>query len=58
VHWWHLFWRIVPEARQALDQVAMFLEQLWASQRPAPAAGVLAQRPGARRRATYNNRDL
>ena len=58
VHWWHLFWRIVPEARQALNQVAMFLEQLWASQRPAPAAGVLAQRPGARRRATYNNRDL
>ena len=52
VHWWHLFWRIVPEARQALDQVATFLEQLWASQRPAPAAGVLAQRPGARRRAT------
>ena len=30
VHWWHLFWRIVPEARQALDQVAGFLQQLWA----------------------------
>ncbi|MDO7848171.1 alpha/beta hydrolase [Hymenobacter sp. M29] len=29
VHWWHLFWRIVPEARQALDQVAAFLEKRW-----------------------------
>ncbi|MBJ6111685.1 alpha/beta hydrolase [Hymenobacter sp. BT523] len=31
VHWWHLFWRIVPEARQALDQVASFLEKTWAA---------------------------
>ena len=36
VHWWHLFWRIVPEARQALDQVAGFVEKLWASQAVAP----------------------
>jgi acetyl esterase/lipase len=32
VHWWHLFWRIVPEARQALDQVAAFLDAMWQSQ--------------------------
>ena len=29
VHWWHLFWRVVPEARQALDQVADFVEGVW-----------------------------
>ncbi|GAA4355113.1 hypothetical protein GCM10023185_17700 [Hymenobacter saemangeumensis] len=29
VHWWHLFWRLVPEARQALDQVAGFVHKLW-----------------------------
>ena len=52
VHWWHLFWRIVPEARQALDQVAAFLEQLWAGQGAARAAELTpAQRPVARRRA-------
>ena len=51
VHWWHLFWRIVPEARQALDQVAAFLEQLWASQRMAKAPDALVQRPVVRRRA-------
>ena len=52
VHWWHLFWRTVPEARQALNQVAGFLEKLWASQGAVPA--VLAKpirRPIARRRA-------
>ena len=52
VHWWHLFWRIVPEARQALDQVASFLEALWASQgagtTPLP---VSEKRPATRRRA-------
>ena len=32
VHWWHLFWRVVPEARQALDQVADFLTEMWARQ--------------------------
>ena len=52
VHWWHLFWRVVPEARQALDQVAGFLTQLWATQEKAaltlPSAD---RRPAARRRA-------
>ena len=38
VHWWHLFWRIVPEARQALDQVAVFVKQLWASPQAVPLA--------------------
>jgi monoterpene epsilon-lactone hydrolase len=38
VHWWHLFWRFVPEARQALDQVAGFVEKVWAP----PAAVVVA----------------
>jgi len=36
VHWWHLFWRIVPEARQALDQVARFLVDMWAAQTAPP----------------------
>lgn len=27
VHWWHLFWRLVPEARQALGQAAVFLHR-------------------------------
>ncbi len=39
VHWWHLFWRVVPEARQALDQVAGFLAEMWA--RPSGAAVAL-----------------
>ena len=34
VHWWHLFWRFVPEARVALDRVAQFTREVW----PAPAA--------------------
>ncbi|MBT2559169.1 alpha/beta hydrolase [Hymenobacter sp. ISL-91] len=29
VHWWHLFWRFVPEADIALDRVADFTRQLW-----------------------------
>ncbi|TGD79736.1 alpha/beta hydrolase [Hymenobacter wooponensis] len=33
VHWWHLFWRFVPEARQALDQVAAFSRQVWEDQK-------------------------
>lgn len=36
VHWWHLFWRFLPEARTALDQVAEFTRQVWA----VPAAKV------------------
>ena len=52
VHWWHLFWRLVPEARQALDQVAGFLDQLWAPAAAAnPALPARAARPVARRRA-------
>lgn len=31
VHWWHLFWRFLPEARTALDQVADFTRQIWAT---------------------------
>ena len=50
VHWWHLFWRIVPEARQALDQVAGFLEKLWASQGVARAALPGTVRPAVARR--------
>ncbi|MBF9237288.1 alpha/beta hydrolase [Hymenobacter sp. BT683] len=53
VHWWHLFWRIVPEARQALDQVASFLEQMWPTAKAASVAWPAAEprRPVARRRA-------
>ncbi|WP_426492532.1 alpha/beta hydrolase [Hymenobacter sp. 102] len=29
VHWWHLFWRFLPEARLALDQVAVFTAEIW-----------------------------
>lgn len=29
VHWWHLFWRILPEARVALRRVAEFTAQVW-----------------------------
>ncbi|MBX0288979.1 alpha/beta hydrolase [Hymenobacter sp. HSC-4F20] len=35
VHWWHLFWRFLPEARVALRRVAEFTTQVWA--KPAPA---------------------
>ena len=38
VHWWHLFWRVVPEARQALDQVAAFLAHRWADGEPVAGA--------------------
>ena len=44
VHWWHLFWRVVPEARQALDQVAAFLTQMWAQPLAAPVRFPLAER--------------
>jgi acetyl esterase/lipase len=43
VHWWHLFWRFVPEARQALDQVAAFSRQVWQDQ----AADGSAHQPAA-----------
>ena len=38
VHWWHLFWRLVPEARQALDQVGEFTRNVWAAQDAATIA--------------------
>ena len=50
VHWWHLFWRIVPEARQALDQVAGFLEQMWANQGAVVTAHPAVGRPTVPRR--------
>jgi acetyl esterase/lipase len=31
VHWWHLFWRLLPEAREALDNVATFVHGIWAA---------------------------
>ncbi|WP_022826064.1 alpha/beta hydrolase [Hymenobacter norwichensis] len=34
VHWWHLFWRFVPEARQALRQVGDFTRSIWVAQQP------------------------
>jgi monoterpene epsilon-lactone hydrolase len=43
VHWWHLFWRFVPEARQALDQAAGFIRHAW----DAPAVRLVKQ-PAAR----------
>ncbi|WP_310396943.1 alpha/beta hydrolase [Hymenobacter sp.] len=52
VHWWHLFWRLVPEARQALDQVAGFLTGLWADQEASRTTPPLTRRrPSVRRRA-------
>jgi acetyl esterase/lipase len=39
VHWWHLFWRLLPEAREALDSVATFVDGIWAAQAaPLPMA--------------------
>jgi monoterpene epsilon-lactone hydrolase len=35
VHWWHLFWRFLPEARTALDQAAAFTQGIWAAQEAA-----------------------
>ena len=54
VHWWHLFWRVVPEARQALDQVAAFVQQVWEQADAAPASAwpvAELRRPLTRRRA-------
>ncbi|WP_345073775.1 alpha/beta hydrolase [Hymenobacter fastidiosus] len=45
VHWWHLFWRVVPEARQALDKVATFTQRIWAAQAEAARIVAGAQRP-------------
>ncbi|TGE18609.1 alpha/beta hydrolase [Hymenobacter elongatus] len=46
VHWWHLFWRFLPEARHALDQVAAFTRGIWAAQAAAAAVMRAAQRAG------------
>ncbi|MFD2785165.1 alpha/beta hydrolase [Hymenobacter rubripertinctus] len=40
VHWWHLFWRFVPEADQALGQVADFTRQIWTQAELAPTAAM------------------
>ena len=50
VHWWHLFWRTVPEAWQALDQVAEFVGAMWARQNAAPVPRPAEVRPAAPRR--------
>ena len=50
VHWWHLFWRTVPEAWQALDQVAEFVGAMWARQDAAPVPRPAEVRPAAPRR--------
>lgn len=47
VHWWHLFWRFVPEAQQALNQVGTFTQGVWAAQESARTA---AQASGRRAR--------
>lgn len=41
VHWWHLFWRVVPEAGHALDQVAAFVAGIW----PAPPLPTISKLP-------------
>ena len=52
VHWWHLFWRIVPEARQALDHVAEFMAKTWAQQGVVPIhLPATPRQPAVRRRA-------
>jgi monoterpene epsilon-lactone hydrolase len=51
VHWWHLFWRVVPEARQALDQVAAFLTKMWIQQGTPTVASAATDRRAPRRRA-------
>ncbi len=43
VHWWHLFWRVLPEAGQALDQVAAFVTAQW----PAPLLSANAALSGS-----------
>lgn len=29
IHWWHLFGSFLPEAREAVDQAALFARELW-----------------------------
>jgi acetyl esterase/lipase len=47
VHWWHLFWRFVPEARLALDQAAAFVGNVW--DRPVALAAPTRPRPAKAR---------
>lgn len=45
VHWWHLFWRLVPEAREALDKAAAFTQGIWAAQEAAARVLQAARMP-------------
>ncbi|MCC3159557.1 alpha/beta hydrolase [Hymenobacter sp. 15J16-1T3B] len=55
VHWWHLFWRTVPEAKLALSRAAEFVGGVWQAQEAArqavrapgkkPVVGKFAVRP-------------
>ncbi|UYZ63607.1 alpha/beta hydrolase [Hymenobacter weizhouensis] len=46
VHWWHLFWRFLPEARLALDRVAHFTHTVW-SETPVSAPATDSKKPQA-----------
>lgn len=41
VHWWHLFWRLLPEAREALNSVATFINSIWEAQETATPSPTL-----------------
>ena len=28
MHWWHLFWQVVPEANEAIDKIVAFMKEL------------------------------
>ncbi|GAB2947469.1 alpha/beta hydrolase [Hymenobacter coalescens] len=43
VHWWHLFWRTVPEARTALQRAAEFVRGIWQAQADAQLAAAALQ---------------
>ncbi|WP_019949074.1 alpha/beta hydrolase [Hymenobacter aerophilus] len=47
VHWWHLFWRFVPEADVALARVADFTRQVWAESETRLVAETAAVRQAA-----------
>ncbi|MCC2546679.1 alpha/beta hydrolase [Hymenobacter sp. BT175] len=42
VHWWHLFWRVLPEGREALNKAAVFVHGIWEAQAAAHRAVSLA----------------
>lgn len=29
MHWWHIFWRLVPEAEEALEEVSLFVQSIF-----------------------------